>query len=157
MHGDFEPLKKYTGDIIRMDRLIEFLPSEHWEWDLSGKIDLEDISVSIHESLPEISEPYGDTWEFPPIERRSKDWHIGRIIYFINHPSEIKDVEIDNDCLNGHILPQPVIVDGWHRYAAARWLYDQGKLSEIHCSYGGRLDVLEYLQGKTDELLDEAM
>ena len=28
MHGDFEPLDEYNGDIIRIDRLIEFLPTE---------------------------------------------------------------------------------------------------------------------------------
>lgn len=53
------------------------------------------------------------------------------------------------------ILPQPVIVDGYHRYAAARWLFDQGKLFEIHCRYGGRMDVLDYLKGKSDEIPDE--
>lgn len=29
----FEPLEEYGGDILRIDRLIEFLPTEHWEWD----------------------------------------------------------------------------------------------------------------------------
>ena len=33
MHGDFEPLDEYNGDIIRIDRLIEFFPTEHWLWD----------------------------------------------------------------------------------------------------------------------------
>ena len=70
---------------------------------------------------------------------------------FINRPKEIRDIEIDNECNNGFILPQPFIVDGWHRYVAARWLYDQCKLTEIHCRYGGRADVLEYLQGKTND------
>lgn len=79
----------------------------------------------------------------------------GRIIYFINHVNEIRDIEIDNECNNGFILPQPLIVDGWHRYVAARWLYDQGKLKEIHCRYGGRVDVLEYLQGKTNSFDSE--
>mgnify|MGYP004454615801 FL=1 len=45
--------------------------------------------------------------------------------------------------------------NGWHRYAAARWLYEQGKLTEIHCRYGGRVDVLEYLRGKTDSFDSE--
>ena len=78
--------------------------------------------------------------------------HIGRILYFIKHPNEIRDLEIDNECNGSYILPQPVIVDGWHRYAAARWLFDQGELYKIHCRYGGRMDVLDYLQGKTEEL-----
>lgn len=152
---DFEPLEEYNGDIIRIDRLIKLLPKEHYEWDESGKICLDDISVARHECLTEISEPYGDTWKYPVLKQRTRDWHIGRILYFIKHPNEIRDIEIDNECNGVYILPQPIIVDGWHRYAAARWLFDQGKLSKIHCRYGGRMDVLDYLQGKTDELPGE--
>lgn len=150
MHGDFEPLDEYNGDIIRIDRLIEFLPTEHWSWDETGEINLDDISIAIHEAISEVPEPYVDTWKHPVLEQKSREWHIGRIIYFINHVNEIRDIEIDNECSGGVILPQPIIIDGWHRYAAARWLYDQGKLTEIHCRYGGLVDVLEYLQGKTD-------
>lgn len=65
MHGDFEPLDEYNGDIIRIDRLIEFFPTEHWSWDETGEIDLDNISVAIHDAIPEVSEPYGDTWEHP--------------------------------------------------------------------------------------------
>ena len=137
--------------------MIEFLPTEHWSWDKTGEISLDDISIAIHDAISEISEPYGDSWEHPVLEQKSREWHIGRIIYFINHPTEIRDIEIDNDCFDGHILPQPIIVDGWHRFVAARWLYDQCKLSKIHCRYGGRMDVLDYLQGKTDNLSLEAV
>lgn len=146
-------LDEYNGDIIRIDRLMEFLPEEHWLWDQAEEINLNDISVAVHEAASEISEPYGDTWKHPVLEQKSKAWHIGRIIYFINHPTEIRNVEIDNESNNGFILPQPIIVDGRHRYVAARWLYNQGRLNVIHCRYGGRVDVLEYLQGKTDNLL----
>lgn len=142
--------EEYNGDIIIIDKLIEFLPTEHWEWDKTGKIDLEDISIAIHEGVLEIPDPYGDIWNHPVLEHKTRDWHIGRILYFIKHPNEICNIEIDNECDNGYILPQPVIVDGWHRYAAARWLFDQGKLDKIHCRYGGRLDVLEYLKGNLD-------
>lgn len=68
--------------------------------------------LPIHDAISEVSEPYGDTWEHPVLEQKSKEWHIGRIIYFINHPKEIRDIEIDNECNNGFILPQPIIVDG---------------------------------------------
>lgn len=155
MGSIFEPLEEYIGDIVKIDRLIKFLPEEHWSWEGTGEINLDEISVGIHEAIPEISEPYGDTWKHPVLGQRSRDWHIGRIIYYINHPNEIKDIEIDNACSNGLILPQPFIVDGWHRFAAARWLYDQGKLNKIHCRYGGRMDVLEYLQGKTNSFDSE--
>ncbi len=152
---DFKPLEEYHGDIIRLDRLIKFIPKEHWEWDESGKIDLDDISIARHDGVIEIPDPYGDTWKHPVLQYRDRDWHIGRILYFINHQNEIRDLEIDNECNGRYILPQPVIVDGHHRYAAARWLFDQGKLFEIHCRYGGRMDILDYLQGKTDEIPDE--
>lgn len=150
-HGDFEPDKKYDGDIIRIDRLAEFIPDNYWMWDETGKINIDDISGAIHKGVAEIPEPYGDTWKHPVSRQRSRKWHIGRIIYFINHPEEIRDIEIDNACDSyGSILPQPIIVDGWHRYAAARWLYKKQRLTKIHCLYGGRMDILEYLQGKTD-------
>lgn len=150
-------MNDYNGDIIRLNRLIEFIPSEHWEWDFCGNIDLEDISNAIHDGLAEIPEPYGDYYKHPVIEHRQRSWHIGRIIYFINNPMEIRDIEIDNECDGNFILPQPVIVDGWHRYAAARWLYDQGKLNTIHCRYGGRIDILNYLKGEVDDYLEEAI
>lgn len=144
-------MEEYNGDMIFIERLIEFFPKEYWEWDDTGKINLEDMSVAMHEGIPEIPDLYGDTWEYPVLEQKIREWHIGRILYFINHPNEICDIEIDNECNNGYILPQPVIVDGWHRYAAARWLFDQGKLVTIHCRYGGRMDVLEYLKGDLEE------
>lgn len=152
---DFESLEDYNGDTIRIDRLMEFLPEEYWGWNEKEIINLDDISIAIHEALPEISEPYGDTWKYPILEHKTREWHIGRIIYFINHPDEIKDIEIDNQCDNGFVMPVPIIADGWHRWAAARWLYDQGKLDEIQCKYGGRMDVFEYLQGKTEEFCRE--
>lgn len=154
---EFEPLKEYNGDIIQIDRLIEFLPTEYWSWDGTKKIYLDDISAAIQKALPEISSPYGDTWKYPVTEHKSREWHIGRIIYFINHPDEIRDVEIDNECDGSYILPRPIIVDGWHRYAAARWLYSRGKLFKIHCKYGGRIDILEYLQGKTNNFNCESV
>lgn len=149
--------EEYRGDIIRIDKLTELLPTEHWEWDDTGVITLDDVSIALHNGLTEIPDPYGDVWNHPVLEMRSRDWHIGRILYFIKHPNEIRDIEIDNECSYGYILPQPVIVDGWHRYAAARWLYDQEKLLEIHCRYGGRMDVLEYLQGNNESLLGEVI
>ena len=38
---------------------------------------------------------------------------------------------------------------------AAMWLNDQGKMNKVHCRYGGRLDVLDYLTGKLNECPDE--
>lgn len=148
-------MEEYNGDIVKIERLKEFVQSEYWEWDDSGEITLDDISIAIHEALPEVLEFYGDTWEYPVIQHRDRDWHIGRIIYFINHPEEIKDIKIDNETVNNCILPLPIIIDGWHRYAAAMWLYDQEKISDILCKYGGRLDILKYLKAEVDDFLEE--
>lgn len=155
INKDFEPLDDYKGDMIKINRLIEFLPTEYWIWEGTGKIYLNDISSAIQDNIPEIPDPYGDTYKHPVTDQKSRNWHIGRIIYFINHPDEIKDIEIDNACNKNLILPKPILIDGWHRYAAARWLYDKHKLSEIHCKYGGRMDILQYLQGKTDSFNEE--
>lgn len=81
-------------------------------------------------------------------EYNSKEWHIRRILYFINHPDKITPLQIDNECINDNILPIPTIVDGNHRYLAAIYL----KLNKISVSYAGRIDLLEYLQGKTDKI-----
>lgn len=86
MQEGFVPFEEeYNGDIIKLDKLIEFIPSEHWSWDESGEIDMEDISIALCNGVDEVPEPYGDE-------------------------------------------------------------------SEIHCRYGGRMDVLDYLQGKIREL-----
>lgn len=43
---DFEPLDTYDGDIVRIDRLQEFI-NFSFEWDNTGKITLDDISIAI--------------------------------------------------------------------------------------------------------------
>lgn len=86
---------EYRGDIIRIDKLTELLPTEHWEWDDTGVITLDDISIALHNGLTEIPDPYGDVWNHPVLEMRSRDWHIGRILYFIkrNYLKSIVDME----------------------------------------------------------------
>ena len=135
---------------VFIDRLLEFIPMEPFEWDKSKPISISDIRCAL-KKIPEISEPYGDTNMYQPTAK-SRKWHIGRIIYFINHKNEIADIEIDNSCYDGMIMPSPFIVDGWHRLAAAYYLYTQGEMDCISCRYGGRLDVLEYLKHETNEL-----
>ena len=142
-------IENYDGDIILMKRLIEFFP-DYWEWDNSGKIYLNDINNALQKSLPEINDFYGDEFLYPVVKQRTRGWHIGRILYFIKHKAEIKDIEIDNEYSGSTIFAIPIIVDGWHRFAAAYYLYKQEKLDKIHCRYGGRVDLLEYLQGKRE-------
>lgn len=145
-----ESTEKYKGDFILIERLSEFYAmGENREWNEGEVISLYDISEKYYDEVDhEVSEFFGDTKKYIVFEPKSKEWHIGRIIYFINHPDEIKNIEIDNACINGDILPLPIIIDGHHRFAAAQWLQHKGKMCRIHCLYGGRIDVLEYLQGK---------
>lgn len=142
-------MEEYNGDVIIINRLKEFFPDDSMEWNSGEKIKLHDKS--------EESEPFGDTWKHLCMENKSTEWHIGRILYFINHPEEIKDIELDNYCDNGLIYPEPIIVDGNHRFMTALWLRKRGIMDKIHCRYGGREDILNYLTGKSDEYLREVV
>ena len=147
--------KEYKGDMILIDRLAEFFPVESWCWNEGEVVELDNISCAIQNGQSEESEPFGDTWKHMCMESKSTEWHIGRILYFINHSEEIRDIEIDNLVDGEYICPTPVIIDGNHRFMAAMWLQDQGKIDKVHCLYGGRSDLLDYLKGKIDECPDE--
>ena len=155
--GKFEPLNEYHGDIVLIRRLAQFYPPEYWTWNNSEHIILDDIVNAVHNGIQEISSPYGDADKYKLLESRNKDWHIARIIYFINHPEEIRDIKIENVVEGGNILPIPVIIDGLHRFIAAKYLYDRGKLTTIHCIYIGQDDVLNWLKGDIHELLKTTM
>ena len=154
---DFESLDEYHGDIILIRRLAEFYPTEYWTWNNGENITIDNVVNAVHNGIQEVSVLYGDAHKYPPLESRNKDWHIARIIYFINHPEEIRDIKIENVWEGGNILPIPVITDGLHRFIAAKYLYDCGKLTTIHCLYSGLDDVLDYLKGDTHELLRTTM
>lgn len=143
-------MNNYSGDMILIERLSEFFPTSSWAWNTGEIIELDDITCAIHSAQPEESEPFGDTWKHLCMGNKSTRWHIGRVLYFIKHPEEIRDIEIDNLCDGNYICPVPKIVDGNHRFMAAMWLQDQGKLDKVHCRYGGRSDLLDYLTGSSD-------
>lgn len=90
--------------------------------------------------------PYGDTFRHPVKESKDKQFHIARVAWFVLHPKEIKAIEIDNaiTCDGKEILPEAIIVDGWHRILAAKIL----EMPKVKVVYYGRMDVLNYLQGK---------
>lgn len=146
---------EYKGDMLLIERISEFYPVNSWSWNEGEVIELDDIACAIHNGQPEELESFGDTWEHLCMESKSTEWHIGRILYFINHPEEIRDIEIDNLYNRNYICPVPTIIDGNHRFMAAMWLQDQGKKDKVHCRYGGRIDLLDYLTGKTDVCPDE--
>ena len=148
--------KDYAGDWIKIKKLYEYLDYDEWTWNDGQPIYLKDITAAIIDHHPEEAEPYGDTYKHP-FETKSNDWHIGRVIYYINHPEEILGIELDNPCFENMILPQIFVVDGNHRWMAARWLYEKGMLDEICCTYGGRIDVLEYLKGVIEEMPNDVV
>ena len=83
-------------NIILIRRLAEFYPSEYWTWNNGENITIDDVANAVHNGIQEVSVPCGDAHKYPPLESRNKDWYIARIIYFINHPEEIRDIKIEN-------------------------------------------------------------
>ena len=142
------------GDMILTARFAEFYP-ENSVWN-DNPITDDMIRMAIESGVAEEVAPFGNenvVSEQKKIVDRPDEWHIARIIYFINHPEEIKDIWIDNECYHSRypgmscILPKPIITDGHHRYRAAAYL----GLEKSHCEYSGRTDLLEYLRGDVDE------
>jgi len=138
---------------ILLDRFIknsQIEISEGFEWIDNKPIIMQDIGNAVKNGTIGTAEPFGDRWKNWPKEVKDEQYHISRVIYFINHPEEIKDIEIDNrywqDRYTSYIYPTSEIIDGWHRFAAAVYI----GLKEIDVIYGGRIDVLDYLMGKTD-------
>ena len=138
---------EYEGDIILADRLIDLIGRDR-QWN-GTVITVESISNSIGK-ISETSEPFGDFWKHIPKQARTDDYHIARIIYYINHPEQIRDIEIDNETYGDYIAPIPVIVDGNHRHMALVYLNSIGAMEYAHCRYGGRQDLLEYLRGNIE-------
>jgi len=142
-------MEEYNGEYLLMDRLLKFI-SVKMAWN-KRELTLNDVKYAIEKSVTEQAEQYGNNTHFADTKVQSDEWHLGRIIYFINHPEEIKDIVIDN-LVNGnsiftmYICPIPIIDDGNHRFMAAAYL----GLEKVHCRYGGREDLQLYLKGETD-------
>ncbi len=141
----------YSGDMILINRLSEFFPN-HFGWNEGEIISLSDISKAVLDMQSEENEPFGNgtTDSFIDIKSKSTKWHIGRVLYFINHPDEIVNIDVDNLCAGLDILPIPIITDGNHRFVAAIYLHSQGKMNMVHCRYGGRIDLLNYFRGDSE-------
>lgn len=139
-------------DIILIDRLRKFYEPIEMYWGDNEAVTLCDIYKAIENKQCEVVEPYGDTWKHICDDDKSRDWHIGRVIYYINNPDEIRDIEIDNLYMDDYIFPVPQILDGNHRFLAGVYMNEQGKMKSMPCKYSGREDVLEYLNGSTDEI-----
>lgn len=130
-----------TNGMIKIDRLFKDLP-ENFEWNLNERVKLEDIEQALKKGQLEETNPFNPNVPMP------YKWHIGRIIYFINHPDEIEYIIIENVHSDSYCFPTPLIVEGYHRFFAAVWLHMNNKLTEVYCFYKGRSDIFFYLNGR---------
>lgn len=137
------------NDIILLDRLVSNLDINLdliMQWNKGDPIKKESIYLAQKEGAEPEPTPFGHMHYNNDIKERSNDWHIRRILYFMEYPEFIKNIELDNQCYGMYISPKVVLIDGWHRLIAAILL----KLEYIQVQYGGRLDLLKYLSGDTD-------
>jgi hypothetical protein len=84
---------------------------------------------------------------FIKLDDRKHDYHAGRCQYFaqiLTSGRDVEPIEVDNACANGRIYPEPIVLDGHHRLIGAI----MAGAKKIRCSYGGRMDLLRYLQGR---------
>lgn len=126
-----------------MERLEEFFGGEEDPWDAGFESDmLKDFN------LEPIHRVYHDGGTIERKEWTGKE-HAGRVLAIMASPSDLETpIEIDCVCEGGRIYAVPIILDGWHRYMAHRAL----SLDKIPVSFGGRVDLAEYLRGDADEL-----
>ena len=103
--------------------------------------------IIISNGIKEVNERYY-SYNYLDDNLKTKEWHIGRIIYFINNPDRIDPIQIDNKCFGRCISGIPIIEDGNHRFMALLYL----GMEDIKIDYCGRRDVLNYLMGITNEI-----
>ena len=134
---------------IKIDRLLESLVSfgaeklekvnNEWQmtWDecepittslVKSKLDTIEVVTNMHKG-----------YIHPP----SCQYHLGRIAYFLKHPSEIHSLSLcqDTRCVELQDRPVLFISDGFHRLMAALVL----KWNEINIDFRGLPEALEYL------------
>ena len=134
---------------VLFDRLLDLAAidvDQSWHWPDSDHFSLEEVITAHQQGLKSVDEPYGDTWKHPVLRLKDTEYHIRRIIYFLEHPDEISSIEVDNSYVGANILPDCLIVDGHHRIAAGIIL----GLKYIDINYGGRGDVEDYISGRSD-------
>lgn len=133
-------------DQVIIKRLMEFIEVP-FDWD-GVLVDISDV-IEMLDQVNEIEEPFPDSFTVRIMqELRGKEWHIGRIKYFVNNPARITPISLDNDCSSGFISGYPIVVDGHHRLMAAIIRNDE----TIPAYYSGLVDTLDYLTGKIDEI-----
>lgn len=132
-------------DYINIKRLRQYIKFPI-KW---GNIEItyKDIMEGIKNNIPEQKDMFASSWtDCKKGDEIDKNWHIGRILYFVNNPNKIEPLNLDNQCAFSNILPIPIITDGHHRYIAAVIRKDKF----IPAYYSGLVSLLEYLTGESD-------
>ena len=121
------------GRRIIVNRLVDM-------WDPLSALEIKKMSLREISKIPPIS-------EFQEMDSRDLRYHQGRVHHFVRCLAEgaaLDPISIDNDCGDGYnILPFPVVYDGNHRLIA----HILTERQTIQAHYGGRCDLLRYLQG----------
>lgn len=133
-----------------MSRLETYFGNDWNPWSAQGPCDTPDDFYALIEQAEPVAH------RFNPDQNgvfRDHEWtlldHAGRIRHLMLDPEALEHpIEIDCKCDGGFIYSEPVILDGWHRYIAHRIL---GRC-RIMVSFGGRIDLAEYLSGATDTI-----
>jgi len=132
-------------DYIKVKRLRQYIKFPiNW-----GNIEItyKDIIEGIKNNIPEQEDVFATSWtEIYLGDEVNKEWHIGRILYFVNNPDKIDPIMLDNDYSDYDIFPIPIITDGNHRYVATVIRNDEF----IPANYNGLVSLLEYLKGESD-------
>lgn len=120
------------------------------EWTYNNPINIERARAAKKSGIKGTNEAFGDGWNYRVDMSKNDDYHLARILYFVNHPEEINGIEVDNvieaDRYQCSVMPNAKITDGHHRLLAAAYL----GLEKIDIRYGGRSDILDYLTGERD-------
>jgi len=113
-------------------------------------ITLDDIRSGIANRIEEQTEQYKPHY-YKHETFKSDEWHIGRVIYFVNNPDMITPIDITADIYSNRYKciqkTNVSIDDGHHRLIAHLILGNK----IIKAYYSGRCDLLDYLTGQTDK------
>lgn len=130
-------------DIILTKRLLIFLYHIKDPWCVNFKMDL-------------LNDVKGKEKErYIPINLKDKYWHVRRINYLINSPSDLfYPINIRSDCTgtfteqSTQYIETPNLIDGWHRFFAHIHL----GYETIICNYRGQAKLLKYLKSEINHV-----
>ena len=139
-------LTEKTNVTIKIDRLINMIGYDVWEWD-KGFFTINDVYNAMKSGQKE--ELKNLYMKNPNPQTKTREWHIGKVLFYIDNPSRIKNIKIKSMeypdiCIMTSFVD---VVKGSHMWMAAYCLYDKGTLTDVTCTFKGRDDVLDYLMG----------